>query len=447
MLLSTSWLTEAHALGRISLNVTITMLAQIALGTIETYLVARLGTEVLAGVSLAAGIHLLVFLLSLGIVTAITPLASAAMGRGNRDEACRIGQAGFLLGLAVSLLGTGLLLLLAASLNHFLGKGPEVDSATLYLLGVAPGLPAWVLYVSLRSLAVATDTVRVTSAAMLAGIPVHAALVAWLTLGGGGLPPLGALGAGLAHAATGYLVLAVLAGLLRRRPGSVLAASLVTRPSWDRGRNRAVLQLGVPFACRILLREGVMPAMTLLLAPYGPAAVAAHAVAVRVADLLGVVAFGLSDAANARVGYALGMDQPDQAARSARIALQLSLLTGGTVSAIVVLAPSQIVSAILGPAGPEALVTVMALLPVVAAFLLLEIVMSAMGGALSGLRDAKGPLVIAVLGAWFIGLPLGSLLASVVTVPVLGLWLGFLVGAALTALMLFLRLRARIRIL
>jgi MATE family multidrug resistance protein len=446
MLLSTSWLTEARALGRISLSVTVTMLAQLALGTIETLLVARLGAEVLAGVSLAAGLHLLMFLFALGIVTAVTPLASAAMGRGNRDEARRVGQAGLLLGLAVSLPGTGLLLLLAVSLDLFFGKGPEMDSASLYLLGVAPGLPAWVIYVALRSLAVATDTVRVTTAAMLAGIPVHAALVAWLTLGGG-LPPLGALGAGLAHAATGYLVLAVLPGLLRHRPGSVLAAVLATRSSWDRESCRSVLRLGVPFACRILLREGTMPAMTLLLAPYGPAAVAAHAVAVRVADLFGVVAFGLSDATNARVGYALGTNQADGAARSARIALQLSLLIGGTVSAIVVLAPSQIASAILGPASPETLEAVLALLPAVAAFLLLEIVMSAMGGALSGLRDAKGPLVIAVLGAWVVGLPLGFFLASVDTVPALGLWLGFLVGATLTALMLFLRLRARMRIL
>ena len=148
-----------------------------------------------------------------------------------------------------------------------------------------------------------------------------------------------------------------------------------------------------------------------------------------------------------RVGHALGAGRPDGVTGSTNMALQLSLMVGSAVAAIVLLIPSLIASTILGSASPEAFAAVLTLLPAVAAFLLLEIIMSAAGGALGGLRDAKGPLVIVILGAWLVGLPLGSFLASTVTMPALGLWSGLLIGAALTTLLLLLRLQVRIRTL
>ena len=54
------WLAEVRALGRISAAVTVTMFAQLAMSTVETLVVARLGIHELAGVTLALSVHLLV---------------------------------------------------------------------------------------------------------------------------------------------------------------------------------------------------------------------------------------------------------------------------------------------------------------------------------------------------------------------------------------------------
>jgi MATE family multidrug resistance protein len=440
-----AWAAEARALGGISASVTLTMLAQLAMSAVETLVVARLGVPELAGVTLALGVQLLVFLFSLGVVTALTPLVAAARGRGHERAVRLFGQHGLWVGLTFSVPGALLLLACRDPLAALIGQGVEADSAAAYLAGAALGLPAWVAYVAARSFAVATGEVRAATFAMAAAIPVHAALTPWLTFGGAFLPPLGAFGAGLAYAVTGYVALALLVAAVRILPGGALRRVLQGPFVWDSPCYLEILRLGLPFACRIVLREGVMPAAAFLIAPFGASAIAAHGVAARIVDLCGTFSFGFSDAANARVGHALGAGARHQARHSAWIAVQLAALVGAAMAVLLLAAPLPIVRAVLGDADPADLQAVAALLPLAAGLLFLEGVMSAASGALSGLRDARGPLLIAVVGSWVIGLPAGFVLASLTAAPAIGLWCGMLAGAGITTGLYLLRLRMKLR--
>ncbi len=161
----------------------------------------------------------------------------------------------------------------------------------------------------------------------------------------------------------------------------------------------------------------------------------------RVVDLCGVFTFGFSDAANARVGHVVGAGEAGHAARSAWVAVQLSAVVGVVAAIGMVLAPAAIARAVLGDTDETDIAAAAALLPFAAALLLLEGVQSAAGGALSGLRDARGPLLIAVVGGWLVALPLGFSLASVTPVPAVGFWCGLVAGAVLTAALYLRRLR------
>ena len=438
------WLAEVRALGRISAAVAFTMFAQLAMSAVETLVVARLGIRELAGVTLALSVHLLVFLFALGVVTALTPIAAAAMGRGDAVGARLSGQQGLWVGLTFALPGVVVLLACRSLLEAVLGAGVEADNASAYLAGVAFGLPAWVSYVAGRSLAVATGQVRLTTFVMLASIPLHAALTWWLVFGGLFLPPLGAFGAGLAYAAAGYGALGLLVLAVQILPSGVLGSALRRPFSFDRARYLEILRLGIPFACRILLREGVLPAAAFLIAPFGASAVAAHAVASRVVDLCGVFSFGFSDAANTRVSYAIGAGKPRDAMRSGWVSIGLAALVGTLMAGVLLAAPLTVVRAILGDADPADLRAAATLLPFAAALLFLEGVQSAAGGALSGLRDARGPLVIAIQGAWLVGMPLGFALSWLSASPVSGLWSGLIVGACATTGLYLRRLRKRV---
>jgi len=282
---------------------------------------------------------------------------------------------------------------------------------------------------------------RVTTAIMAGAVPVHAVLTGWLVFGGVGLPPLGAFGAGLAYALAALAAWGLLAAIAYARPGDMIGRVLRRPFRWDGVRCRAILRLGVPFACRIVLREGVLPTAALLLVPFGPVAVASHAVAARVLDLLGTCCFGFGDAANARVATAIGAVAGRRVGFIAAVAVQLSLAVSAVFAAAILLTPVLIASLILDtPAGPAVLAAA-ALLPFAACLLLLESVQSVLGGTLSGMQDAKGPLVIAILGAWCLGLPLGTALAWFGEVPAQGLWTGLVLGGAVTTALYAVRLR------
>jgi MATE family multidrug resistance protein len=440
---SMRWVREARALTGISLAVSITMFAQLAISAVETLIVARLGVETLAGVTLALSLYLLLFLFALGVVTAVTPIVAGAHGRGDSEDLRLSGQQGFWVGLTFALPFTAILLACAGLAGSAIGPGVAAESAASYLAGAAWGLPAWVCYVAVRCLAIATGRVRVTTAIMLASVPVHAGLTWLLVFGGLGVPALGVLGAGAAYSLTAFGALGLLAVLLRLSPqgdfGSVFRPPFVL----DRKRCRAIVRLGVPFACRILLREGVLPVAAFAIAPFGAAAIAAHAVASRIVGLAGVFAFGFSDAANMRVSYAMGAAAPDRAARAGWIAIQLSTVVGALVAGALIAAPLGVAGWVLGDADPAGVLAAAALLPVAACLQFLDAVQAAAGGALSGLRDAKGPLLISILGAWIVGMPAGLLLSRSTETPVTGMWCGLAAGACLTTGLYLSRFRRR----
>lgn len=438
------WAAEARVLGGISASVTITMLAQLIISAVETLAVARLGVTVLAGVTLALSIYLLVFLFALGVVTAVTPIAAQARGRGDEESVRIVGQHALWVGLTFSLPCAALLL--GGGLLIVLHGGPsEVKATSDYLIGAAWGLPAWVCYVAVRSFAVATGRVGVTTAMMFAAMPLHAGLTWWLVFGGLGVPPLGALGAGLAYSLAAVLAWGLLMIIVRVSPTDAFSRALSSPFTWERRRYLEIVRLGLPFACRIVLREGVLPAAAFVIAPFGPYALSAHAVAGRIVDLLGVSSFGFSSAASARVGIGIGAGTLRQVKSAGWISVQLSAGISLLIAVVLLTEPTQLASYFLGSADPSGIAMTVAVLPTAACVLFLGGIQSAIGGALSGMRDAKGPLLIAVFGSWGVGLPAGFLLARMTAPPVLGLWTGLLLGACITTILYVIRLRQRFR--
>jgi MATE family multidrug resistance protein len=438
---TSEWIAEVRTIGGISASVTITMLAQLVISAVETLVVARLGTIALAGVTLALNVYLLVFLLALGVVTAVTPIAAQARGRGDEEGVRLAGQQALWVALLISLPGA-LLLLTGGTLFMHSAKVPEARAAAEYLIGAAWGLPAWVSYVAVRSFAVAVDRISVTTAIMLAAVPLHLVLTWWLVFGGFGVPALGALGAGIAYSLAAFLAWVALIIILRTSHRDDFSRAFSRPFTWNWPCIKEILWLGVPFAGRIVLAEGVLPVAGFIIAPFGPLSVAGYAISARIINLLSVFSFGFSEAANIRVGVGAGAGKAKQIKSAGWVAVQLSVVFNCFFATLLVLGPKQIAFWFLGGTNSPSLVSTTAALPFAAGVLVLGGFHTVVGGALSGIRDAKGPLFVTALCSWGFGLPLGFLLAHEVSSHVSGLWAGLLLGD-LTAAILYLVLFRR----
>ncbi|QEI06568.1 MATE family efflux transporter [Pigmentiphaga aceris] len=435
---------ETKTLLSISAGVSMAIAASIGISFIETLVVAQLGAQALAGVTIALALYSLVFVGCLGVVVAINPILSQAVGRGDKAAIrSNAQQAGFV-ALAMSCVG---LLVFAASpyLLALTASDPQqLDKAVTYLKGAAVGLPAWVFYIALRSVLMSLGSVRIATWTMLASVPFHALLAYALTHGTPLSPALGVLGAGIAHSAISYLTVVVIL-LAMRRSRSPAVRNVMQGPiRFDAPVFGAIFHLGAPMCARILLREGMLPASVMLVAPAGASMVAAHAVALRVVGFAGIVSFGLGSATIVQVGAAIGAKDWTRAKAISGLATRLCIGIGALVCVGIVLGATSIVGLFL-PADDTITPMTARLLAVACLFVLIDCVQGPVGAALVAMQDARMPLVIYAVCVWLLGFPLAYVFSHGMSVAAEGVWLGLSVGSACATAMLVLRLRKKFR--
>src|SRR6185295_3770094 len=194
----TVWRTELIETIKLALPIALTQLGQVAMMTSDLALLGRLGNQVVAASALAHTILFAAFVIGMGIVSAVSPLASQAFGA--RDP--RMVRRALRVGLwAATILGAPMTLSQLYGEEMLLALGQTPEAATLaasYLSGLAWCLvPAW-WFIALRGFMQSVNRPEPGLWITLAAIPANAALAYALIYGEFGLPRLEMFGAGLA---------------------------------------------------------------------------------------------------------------------------------------------------------------------------------------------------------------------------------------------------------
>jgi multidrug resistance protein, MATE family len=126
------------------------------------------------------------------------------------------------------------------------------------------------------------------------------------------------------------------------------------------------------------------------------------------------------------------------------IAAVLSL-SGGILFMVV---PHLLASAFLNEQTPDAAAVLAYAGPLVGIagiFQLVDGMQAIASGLLRGLKDARVPMIMALVSYWPIGFLLAWLLAFPLGIGGIGIWVGFVVGLASAAVMLCLRFYLRVK--
>jgi MATE family multidrug resistance protein len=169
---------------------------------------------------------------------------------------------------------------------------------------------------------------------------------------------------------------------------------------------------------------------------FGAVATAAHAVAIQISGLTFMVPMGIGQAATARVGLAAGAGDLAGAVRAGWTAIVLGAGFMAAMAALLILAAEPIAWAFLDPSDRDAAAAAAlgaTLLVCAGVFQLSDGVQAVASGALRGLKDTRVPMLLAALGYWGIGLPLGLALAWWAGLGPVGLWAGLVAGLAVVA--------------
>ncbi len=426
---------ELGQLLRLAAPLAITQLGQIAINTTDLVMIGWLGTDALAAGGLAMSIWIVPAMFGIGVAAAVPPLVAEALAAKRPRQVRRSVRQG-LWAVVMVTLPVALVLGFSAPLLTRLGQDPQVAAdAESYLAAAAAGLPFAAMTMVLRGFITSFGHTRAVVGVMAMAVIVNAAANYALIFGHWGLPRLELVGAGLASALVNVLAFALLATIAtQRRPYRryrVLAR--LWRPDWS--KLGAVLRLGLPIGCTLLLEIGMFSGAALLTGTIDAVALAAHNVALQLCAIVFMLPLGLSQAATIRVALAAGRRDGAAVRRVGHLAVGLTLIIMLTSAALFLAVPWLLVRPFIDdPSGQAALVaTAVGLLQVAALFQVADGLQVVAGGLLRGLKDTAVPMLLAFLGYWPCGLGMAAVALWLFDWGARGVWLGLCTGLSVTA--------------
>ncbi|MBS1108321.1 MAG: efflux family protein [Anaeromyxobacteraceae bacterium] len=435
---------EVRALVRLAVPLALANAGQSLMGVVDAAVVGRAGAVQLAGVGLGSLLFFAVSVLGMGTMMGLDPLVSQALGAGDGPRARHFLWQGAWLSLLIGVLLAVPLGFVPLALGP-LGIAPEVAAqASGHLVARLPSLPAFLFFFAARSYLQGSNAPRaVVLSAVMANV-VNLLLDLLLVFGGAGLPagagilraipPLGAVGSGIATAVATWLQAGFVAWAVGRVP---VTGRWVRRPVPR--EMRLAVKVGAPVGLHMAAEVGLFAMVGILAGRLGAVPMAAHQVAIALASFSFNAAVGIGNAGSVRVGWAVGSRDTPGARRAGLVAFGTGAALMSAWGLAFLLFPGLF--ARLMSSDPAVVAATTPLLLVAGLFQVSDGIQAVGAGVLRGAGDTRFTLWANLIGHWALGMPAALGLGLALGWGVTGLWWGLLIGLSAVAVALFLRFR------
>ena len=332
------WRRELWAVSRIAAPAALAQLGMMFMGVVDTAMLGRFSPSALAAGALGHNVSMGIIILAQGLLMALDALVSQAWGAGDMRRVRQEFHNGVILALGLSVAVAACLWPMRGLFEFARQPEAVAAGAAIYTRAVIPGVPAFLLFVALRRSLQAMGVVRPVLVAIVAANVVNAVANYGLIFGHFGLPRLGVLGSGIATSISRWSMLLGVLWLARVALGPL---HLWRRWHWPaRGALTLFLRIGVPISVHTGVEFWMITALALMMGSLGTAELAGHQIALVLAASTYMVALGISGAAAARVGHAVGAGDERRARIAATVSLALAVGVMSCGAVLFVFAPS-----------------------------------------------------------------------------------------------------------
>jgi MATE family, multidrug efflux pump len=428
---------DVRALVRLAVPIVAMQVGMMLMSVVDTIFVGHVSARELAAAALGGLYTIGLFNFCLGVVWAVDPLVSQALGARDPAAAALGVQRGLVLAAVMGAVAT-VLCVPAEWVYRALHEPPDVIPRAVSFVHIsAPSLVPMLLFVALRQSLVAMKRTSALVAVVVLSNLLNAGLDWVLVFGHWGLPAMGAPGSALATTITRFLGLFALLGIAWR------ALEPMLRP-WRKealalGPLLRTFQLGLPIGAQNSVEFTTFAAISVFAGWFGAEAVSGHQVAINLASLMFMVPLGIGSASSVLVGHAIGEQDMAHARRVAASALAVGAGYMALSACVLLALPRMFASAYTSVPGVVAVAAL--LIPIAGVFQVFDGLQVVSAGVLRGAGDTRAPLVSNVLGFWLVGMPVSLWLGFKGGLGVVGLWWGFVAGLAVVAAFLVLRVR------
>ena len=425
---------EARILSRIAAPVVVAQVGVMAMGVVDTMMIARVGVYELAAVAVSGMLLWAWLSFGQGIIQGMDPIVSQAHGAGDGDGVGLALQRGLIIATLVSVPVT-LLWILTDPILELLDQDPEVvDLAHTYVLARLPSAFGYCVYVAMRQYLAGRTLTRPAMWVMFASNLLNVLLNWILIFGNLGVPPLGLVGAGIATAISGVAQPIMLVLWIRCFGLHRGAWRRWDRRSFDLRGLARVVRLGLPIGLQMFLESIAFTASTVMVGWIGVVELAAYQVTMNVWSLTFMVPLGISIAAATRIGNLIGGGHAAWLERSCRTALAMG---GGVmvITAVLFVVFRETIPALY--VDDTAVIALAAVLfPILGLFQIADGLQIVGSGLMRGMGRPKAAALANLIGYYALGLPAGWLLAFHFELETPGVLFGLSFGLGVVALLL-----------
>ena len=414
---------------------------------VDTVMVGRLGPDALAGVALGHTVFFFFAIMGMGMVRAVGPMVSQAVGAEAEGAAGRSVRQGLWLALGLGLVVLGLLSSMEPVLRWTGQRAVATEGAMAYLRAIRWGIVPFLGFAALRSFVEGLSRPLPVTLISFVGVALNIGANELLMFGHWGFPALGLAGTGWAST----IVFSALFGLLAlfvHRTEPFAGHQVFTRlREPDPTYLRELVRIGAPMGASRGIESSLFMVTTVMMGTLGTTALAAHQVALQCAAFTFMVPLGIGMAGTVRVGQAAGRRDEAGARRAGAVAVGIATVFMMAAAVVFWTTPRPIVGLYLDLSVPEngpVVALAVELLALAAVFQLFDGVQVATHGALQGLKDTRVPMGIALVTYWGVGLTTGYLWGVRGGGGPEALWWGLVLGLAAAAALLLARFHRQV---
>lgn len=438
--METSALYQTRKTLKLAYPVILGQLAQMILGVIDMAMVGAVGYKELAAAALVNSVVNIPFVLGVGITISVSQLVSMANGQRNGAMVSHYLFNGFILsGVTAILIALGLAF--GRNILFHMGQDPEVaELAVPYLQLIGWSIVPMILFMALKQF---TDGLEFTKTAMiisLTAIPINFFLNWLLIFGHFGFPRLELVGAGIGTLISRIAVfIALLIVVLRHK--IFRKYIIIGKRQWFLQKKtwKDLLYIGIPSSLQVGMESGAFAVSAILIGTIGAREQAAHQIAISVVALTFMVSLGLSQAGSIRVSNTFGRKDLPLLRLIGKTTLITAGIYGSLCALLIFLFRNQI--PLLFTDDLPVIEISISLLLLAGIFQISDSTQAISSGLLRGIKDVKIPTIYIAIAYWVVGLPVGSLLTFYYDMGARGMWIGFIVGLTISAILLGFRFR------
>lgn len=418
----------------LALPVIIGQLGHVMMGVVDSVMLGKIGAVPLAASAIANGLFFLIFVIGLGITFAISPIVAISSGAKKKHEFCNILQQSLFSNIIIGILLT-VVTFFIADLIDYLDQPKEVAiQANLFLKIIGLSMIPLMIFQTFKQF---IEGMSIMIPAMV--ISIFANVVNYIgnwifVFGNLDFPKLGLVGSGYSTLITRIFMAAVLLFyVMKANRFKEYNLSLFLKRI-DFALITKILRLGFPSGAQYFFEIGAFSFSAIMIGWLGTTALASHQIAINLASMTYMAATGISSAAAIRVGNGVGSENIIETRRSGFSALILTVSMMSFFALMFILFNNFFPLLYI---KDKSVVSIASSLLIIAAFFQIFDGSQAVGlGMLRGLMDVRIPTIITFIAYWILMIPSGYILGFKMQLGIQGIWFGYILGLAFSAILL-----------